>query len=150
MKKIFILLIIIWGCTKSQKNERRECIGNNGKTFWRMIRSDFPRDTNKGVCFSKNGTFQIYRINKNSVERVLSEIHSDIVFVESEWNFPNDSIMNFGRDVPCKILFFSKDSFSLKPLSFDGWTSKFYKEADQTTTIDTTIPPPVYPSQNGL
>ena len=115
-----------------------------------MIRSDFPRDTNKGVCFSKNGTFQIYRINKNSVERVLSEIHSDIVFVESEWNFPNDSIMNFGRDVPCKILFFSKDSFSLKPLSFDGWTSKFYKEADQTTTIDTTIPPPVYPSQNGL
>lgn len=144
MKKTLIITLLFLGCQKNLKEQNVFFLTNNEAKYWRMIISDVPRDRGRGICFYKNGTFQGYDIDKKSRKRMLPAVHSDIGFVENEWDFPNDSIMFFGRDVPYKILFFTKDSFGITAVSFEKRVV-FYKEKDQISTIDSTIPQLIYP-----
>jgi hypothetical protein len=76
----------------------------------------------------------------------LPPIHGDIKFAAPEWEFVNDTIMNFGKGVPFKIIYITEDSFAVQTITFRaGSVYKFYKEEDQLTPIDKSVPPVVLP-----
>lgn len=136
-------------CKDSLKEKRIKILSENGKTYWRVINSDAPGDTSGGELFLENGTTIGYDISKSLKRRILNrnaEIHADIEFAEDVWSLPNDSTMKFGSDLHYKIIYFNKDSFRLKPLdTIFHWELIYYKEKDQISPIDTTIPAPIFP-----
>jgi hypothetical protein len=148
MKKVtlfFCLLIGIVACEPSLKKKREYFIASDSSKYWRLFRKDYPRVKTSGYHFNRDFTFEKYVVRKDD-KRLLPPVHGDIKFVASEWELVNDTIMNFGRGVPYKILYITEDSFALQSLTFNEvYIYKFYKEEDQLTPIDKSVPPVVLP-----